>query len=139
MRGRATLLAAAALLVCSATGAMADGGCAKSRDFILEGTAGDLIRPARTYQDLFKICLQTLEMPNVKDAYILKAGLIAIDPRRNTIMATATTLAQFCQRFPNATARIFTRDEERQAKTIGLIVLMPSLAAKSCQAIRGGA
>jgi hypothetical protein len=135
---RATLLATA-LLACSASGALAADGCAKSRDYILEGMAGDLTRSARTYQDLFKVCMQTLALPNVKDAYILKAGLIAIDPQRNTVMATASTLAQFCRRFPHSTARIFTVDEQRQPSTVGLIVLMPALRAKSCQSIRGGA
>jgi hypothetical protein len=133
------LLAAAALLACSTQGALAADSCARSRDYILEGLAGDLTKPSRIYQELFKTCLETLAMPNVKDAYVLKAGLIAIDPQRNTVMATASTLAQFCRRFPRGTARIFTPGEQRQAKTIGLVVLMPSLAAKSCQAIRGGA
>jgi hypothetical protein len=83
--------------------------------------------------------METLTLPNVKDAYILKAGLIAIDPRRNTVMATASTLAQFCRRFPRGTARIFTPAEQRQARTVGLVVMMPALDAKSCQAMRGGA
>ena len=63
----------------------------------------------------------------------------AIDPQRSGVMATASTLAQFCRRFPRSTARIFTPDEQRQAKTVGLIVLMPALTARSCQSIRGGA
>lgn len=133
------LLAAAALLACNVQSAIAADGCAKSRDYILEGLAGDLTKASRTYQDLFKVCLQTLSLPNVKDAYVLKSGLIAIDPQRNTVMATASTLAQFCRRFPHATARIFTPAEQRQAKTVGLVVMMPALRAKSCQAIRGGA
>lgn len=139
MAGRVTLLAAAALLACSATGAAAADGCAKSRDYILEGMAGDLTKSSLTYQQLFKTCIETLTMPNVKDAYILKAGLIAIDPQRNTVMATASTLAQFCRRFPRGPARIFTPGEQRQPKTIGLVVMMPALSAKSCQAIRSGA
>jgi hypothetical protein len=133
------LLAATVLLGCNTHGAVAADSCAKSRDYILEGLAGDLTRRSRTYQDLFKICLQTLALPNVKDAYILKAGLIAIDPQRNTMMATASTLAQFCRRFPHATARIFTPGEQRQAKTVGLVVMMPALSTRSCQAMRGGA
>lgn len=127
------------ILVLGSNDAVAADSCARSRDYILEGLAGELTRPSRTYQDLFKICLQTLSMPNVKDAYVLKAGLIAIDPRRNTVMATASTLAHFCRRFPGATARIFTPAEQRQARTVGLVVMMPALRAKSCQAIRGGA
>jgi hypothetical protein len=139
MAGSFTLPTAAMLLVLGSTGAATADSCARSRDYIIEGLAGELTRPTHTYQDLFKICVQTLALPNVKDAYILKAGLIAIDPRRNTVMATASMLAQFCRRFPHATARIFTPDEQRQAKTIGLVVMMPALSAKSCQAIRGGA
>jgi hypothetical protein len=133
------ILLAAALLTLGATGAAAADSCARSRDYILEGLAGELTRPAHTYQDLFNICVQALSLPNVKDAYILKAGMIAIEPRRNTVMATAMTLAQFCRRFPRATARIFTPNEQRQAKTIGLVVMMPALRTKSCQSIRGGA
>jgi hypothetical protein len=129
---------AIALLALGSSSAFADS-CARSRDYILEGLAGELIRPAHTYQELFKICIETLSLPNVKNAYILKAGLIAIDPRQNTVMATASTLARFCRRFPHASARIFTPAEQRRAKTVGLVVMMPALTAKSCQAIRGGA
>lgn len=138
MKGRLPLMAAAMLML-GINGAAAADSCAKSRDYILEGMAGELTRPSRTYQDLFKVCLETLALPNVKDAYVLKAGLIAIEPQRNTVMATASTLAQFCRRFPRGTARIFTPGEQRQAKTVGLVVMMPALSAKSCQAIRGGA
>jgi hypothetical protein len=134
IRPTAALLAAAVLAI-GTDSAVASGGCAKSRDYILQGMAGALTKPARLYQELFRVCLQTLELPNVKDAYVLKAGLIAIEPQRNTLMATATTLTQFCQRFPRSTARIFTPGEQRQAKTIGLTVLMPALSAKSCQSI----
>jgi hypothetical protein len=132
------LLTALALLAGSAQSAMADS-CARSRDYILEGLAGELIKPSRTYQELFKTCMETLTLPNVKDAYILKAGVIAIDPRRNTVMATASTLAQFCRRFPHGTVHVFTAREQRQAKTVGLVVMMEAATAKPCQAIRGGA
>lgn len=138
MRPAAALLAAT-LLTLGTSGAMAASGCAKSRDYILEGMAGALTKPARLYQDLFKVCLQTLDLPNVKDAYVLKAGLIAIEPRQNTLMAAAATLTQFCRRFPRSTARVFTPGEQREARTIGLTVLMPSLSAKSCPTMRGGA
>lgn len=138
MRPAAALLATL-LLALGAGGAEAASGCAKSRDYILQGMAGALTKPARLYQDLFRVCQQTLELPNVKDAFVLKAGLIAIEPRQNTLMAAASTLTQFCRRFPRGTARIFTSGEQRQAKTIGLTVLMPALSAKSCQTMRGGA
>ncbi len=135
----ATALLATLLLALGAGGAEAAGGCAKSRDYILQGMAGALTKPARLYQDLFKVCLQTLDLPNVKDAYVLKAGLIAIEPRQNTLTAAAATLTRFCRRFPRSTARVFTPGEQRQARTIGLTVLMPALSAKSCQTMRGGA
>ena len=54
--------------------------CTRSRDYILDGLAGDLPKPPKTYQDLFKACIETLGLPNVKDAYILKDGAIAISP-----------------------------------------------------------
>lgn len=133
----AAALLATALLALGTSGARADSGCARSRDYILGGMAGALIRPARLYQDLFKICVQTLDMPNVKDAFVLKAGLIAIEPRQNSLMAAASTLTQFCRRFPRGTARVFTPGEQRQMKSIGLTVLMPALSAKPCQSKRG--
>jgi len=138
IRPTAALLAAAVLAL-GTGGAVASDGCAKSRDYILQGMAGALTKPARLYLDLFKVCLQTLELPNVKDAYVLKAGLIAIEPRQNTPTAAAATLTQFCRRFPRSTARVFTPGEQRQARTIGLTVLMPALSTKSCQTMRGGA
>lgn len=135
----AAALFATLLLALDAGGAEAADGCAKSRDYILQGMAGALTKPARLYQDLFRVCQQTLELPNVKDAFVLKAGLIAIEPRQNTLMSAASTLTQFCRRFPRSTARVFTSGEQRQAKTIGLTVMMPALSAKSCQTMRGGA
>jgi hypothetical protein len=132
------LILLTAVALSSAHSAMAADSCARSRDYILDGLAGELTKPSRTYQELFRTCTETLTLPNVKDAYILKAGLIAIDPQRNTVMATASTLAQFCRRFPHGTARIFTPREQRQAKTIGLVVMMPAFTAKPCQAIRSG-
>ena len=116
--------------------ALADS-CAKSRDYILEGLAGSLTKPSATYRDLFKICLEASALPNVKDAYVLKAGVIAIDPTRNTVMATATTLAKFCQRFPTRAVRFFTPGEQRQAHTVGLVVMMPAGDATSCKTIKG--
>lgn len=138
MRLAAALLATV-LLALGVSGAEAASGCAKSRDYILQGMAGALTKPARLYQDLFRVCQQTLDLPNVKDAFVLKAGLIAIEPRQNTLMAAASTLTQFCRRFPRSTARVFTSGEQRQAKTIGLTVMMPALSTKSCQTMRGGA
>ncbi len=134
----AAVLVATAMLGLGAASAMAANGCVQSRDYILGGMAGPLIKPAHLYRDLFKVCLQTLELANVKDAHVLKAGLIAIEPQRDTLMATASTLTQFCRRFPRGTARVFTPGEQRQPKSTALVVLMPALSARSCQAKRGG-
>src|SRR6187549_2847743 len=73
--------------------------CTKSRDYILEN-AVDLPQKPQAYQELFKNCLETLQLSNVKDAFILQAGAIAVIPRNDSVSATASTLAQFCTRFP---------------------------------------
>jgi len=138
MSARAAVKWAAALLIGLGVSnqAFADS-CAKSRDYILQGLAGDLTKPSTTYRDLFKVCLEASTLPNVKDAYILKAGVISIDPRRNTVMATATTLAKFCDRFPNRSVRFFTPAEQRHAQTVGLVVMTPAGDATSCKKIKG--
>lgn len=110
--------------------------CTRSRDYILDGLAGDLPKPPKTYQDLFKACIETLGLPNVKDAYILKDGAIAISPKRNTVLATAETLARFCRQFPWRTARFLTLREQQMRPTIGLLVMTSSAGATPCQSIR---
>jgi hypothetical protein len=134
---RAAKALAASLLVSGLPVSAFADSCEKSRDFILEGLAGELNRPARFYQDLFKACQETLSFPNVKDAYITKKGAIAIDPARNTVMATAPTLAQFCQRFPHSTVVFMTPREQRQARTVGVIVMLPAANATSCSKVGG--
>jgi hypothetical protein len=111
--------------------------CTISREYILESIAGDLTRPAKTYDDLFKICIEVLNFANVRDAYVLKDGGIAIVPTHDTVVATAGTLAQFCQRFPKGTARFLTSRERSKTLTVGSIVLMSSADATSCVKIRG--
>jgi hypothetical protein len=122
---------------CIAAPASAES-CTKSRDYILEGLSGQLTRPARIYKDLFRTCMEALTFSNVKDAYVMKDGAVAIEPLRNTVSATAPTLAQFCQRFPNSTARFLTPNEQRRPHTAGLIVMMSSGTATSCKELRGG-
>jgi len=112
-------------------------GCTKSREYILGGLAGDLPAAAAQYQDLFKVCIQALSLPNVKDAYLLKDGGIAILPKQDSLTATAGTLAQFCQHFPKGRARFVTARERRRAVTVGLIVLLSSSGSASCKKIRG--
>jgi len=122
--------------VCSA-GSVSAENCSKSRDYILQGLAGDLPLPAGRYQALFKICSETLTLTNVKDAYVLKDGGIAISPARNTIYATAETLAQFCQHFPRGVARFLTPREQQKDPTVGLLVMMSSTGTASCKQING--
>jgi hypothetical protein len=111
--------------------------CTKSREYILEGLAGTLVAPAENYQNLFKICLETLTLANVKDAYLLRDGGLAVVPKNNSLVATAETLSQFCQRFPRSTARFVTPREQKKRFTTGLIVTMSSGGATSCKKIRG--
>lgn len=112
-------------------------GCSKSRDYLMEGLAGDLSASPAKYLELFKVCLGTLKLSNVKDAYVLKNGAIAIIPMRDTLIETAETLAQFCQRFPQYTPRFVSAREQRHAGTTGLIILLPAGGADSCKKIRG--
>ncbi len=125
------------LLALSFIGPASAESCSKSREYILEGFAGDLPEPAARYQDLFKICVIALTLANVKDAYILKDGGIAIIPTRNTVVDTAETLAQFCQRFPRSVARFLTPREQKADPAVGLIVMLASTDATSCKKIRG--
>jgi len=111
--------------------------CSKSRDYILEGLAGDLSEPAARYRDLFKVCVETLTLANVRDAYLLKDGGIAIVPSRESVFATAEVLSQFCQRFPKRTARFLTQQENGKFGSVGRVVMMTSATATSCKEIRG--
>jgi hypothetical protein len=111
--------------------------CARSRDYILE-SAADLTRRSQAYQELYKSCLQTLQLPNVKDAFILKSGAIAVLPRNDSVAATAGTLAQFCTRFPRQTLRFITRREMRIVSNVALVVKLSTAQSTPCQKISGG-
>jgi hypothetical protein len=123
-------------LLLASVGPAAAESCTRSSEYILDGLAGDLTRPAATYRDLFKICKETLQLPNVDDAYVMKDGGIAIKPKRGTVAATAGTLAQFCEQFPKAVARFITAREQRKRLAVGLVVLMSSVDATPCNKIR---
>jgi hypothetical protein len=110
--------------------------CARSRDYILE-SAADLTRRSQAYQELYKSCLQTLQLPNVKDAFILKSGAIAVLPRNDSVAATAGTLAQFCTRFPRQTLRFITRREMRIVNNVALVVQLSTSRSTPCQKISG--
>ncbi|MGC1464563.1 MAG: hypothetical protein WA792_02415 [Pseudolabrys sp.] len=129
------LLVLAGVLCFAGTAAAED--CTKSRDYILDGLAGDLLSPPARYRDLFQTCLGALKLANVKDAYVLRDGGIGVIAKRDTLTATAQTLADFCERFPKETLRFITRREQRQALTVGRAVMMTSTTATSCKKIRG--
>ncbi len=99
--------------------------------------SGDLTLAPQAYNDLFKICMAASAMSNVKDAYILKDGGIAVVPKQDSIAATATTLSQFCDAYPRATLRFLTRKEMLLAKSVAGVVQMSSGSATSCKKIKG--
>jgi hypothetical protein len=111
--------------------------CSKSRDYILLNSAGDLPQRPKVYQDLFKSCLDTLQLSNVKDAFVLKAGAIAVIPKNDGVSATAGTLAQFCTRFRAGTLRFITRKELTDAVNIARVVELSVSGATSCRRITG--
>lgn len=111
--------------------------CSKSREYLLGGMVGDLAMPPQAYEDLFKTCMATSAMANVKDAYILKDGGIAIASKNDSISATASTLSQFCNSYPRATLRFLTRKEISQLKSLVDIIRTTSSSATSCRKIKG--
>jgi hypothetical protein len=113
--------------------------CTRSREYILTDSAGDLPRQPSAYQQLFKICLDTLTMQNVRDAFILRDGAIAVVPRIDDARTTANTLAQFCQRYPGATLRFITHGEIPIIASMGRAVDISSGSATSCRKITGTA
>lgn len=113
--------------------------CSKSRDYLLEGRAGELPQPSETYRNLFRICLDTLSMPNVKDAFVLRDGGIGAIAKQDTISATAATLSRFCDAHPRATLRFLSRKDLQRGATTGRIVQMSSTGFTSCPQIKGNA
>ncbi|WP_441240813.1 hypothetical protein [Tardiphaga sp. 768_D3_N2_1] len=130
------LAAIIALLVLSAGAAHADN-CNKSREYLLGGLAGDLTMPPQAYESLFRVCTATATMPNVKDAYILKDGGIAVIPKQDTVPATAATLSRFCDANPRVTLRFISAKELALTKSTSGIVQMSSGSATSCKKIKG--
>jgi phosphatidyl-myo-inositol dimannoside synthase len=130
------LIALLAIAALSATTAHAES-CTRSRDYLLEGNAGSLPGPAEAYRNLFKICQDTLSMPNVKDAFVLRDGGIAAIPKQDTIPATAGTLSRFCAAHPRATLRFLGRKELQRGATIGRVVTVSSTGSTSCPQIKG--
>ena len=136
MKGAAAIFA---LLAFAGTiGAAQAESCTKSRDYILTN-ASDLPQKPKIYQSLFRDCLDTTTLSNVQDAFILKKGAIAVLPRRDTVAATASTLAQFCERFPRGTLHfIGQKDRTKIANNVARVVDWSSPHSTSCEQIKGG-
>jgi hypothetical protein len=77
-------------------------------------------------------------MTNVRDAFILKDGGVAVIPKQNSITATAATLSEFCRAYPRSILHFLTRGEVAQIKSIANAVAVSSKSSTSCQTITGG-
>jgi hypothetical protein len=131
------LVAIAALLMLATNAARAESeNCRRSREYLLGNLSGEMTLPPQAYNDLFKICSAAVAMSNVKDAYILKDGAIAVVPKQDNIPATAATLSQFCDNYPRATLRFLTRKEMQLAKSIVGIVQLSSGSSTPCKKIK---
>jgi hypothetical protein len=133
------LLVATAMLLVFATGAArADNeNCRKSREYLLSTPGGDVSLTPQTYNDLFKTCIATSAMPNVKDAYMLRDGGIAVIPKQDSISATAATLAQFCDAYPHSVLRFITRKEKLSIRSVTDVARMSSTSSTPCKKIKG--
>lgn len=132
---RAASAACAAAFLITAVPAWAES-CSRSRDIVLNGGA-DLPEPPQAYRDLYKTCMATTNMPNVKDAFVLLDGGIAVIPKVDTLAATAATLSQFCDAYPRSTLRFLSRKDLQRSRSVELIVKMSSTSATPCQKIKG--
>ena len=130
------LTIAAALASLAVTEAAADG-CARSRDHLLGGLAGDLPQGPQSYKHLFKVCIATANLANVRNAFILKDGGIGVVAKNDSIGATAATLSDFCRRFPRATLRFVSKKDFSRVKTIARTVELSSGRSTSCRKIMG--
>ncbi len=131
---RAPAVAAALLIFSNAALAQ---GCMRSLDTILGGGVGSLPMAAQSYQKLYKVCVQTLALANVRDAFILLDGGIAVVPQRTGVLATAETLAGFCRMYPKGRLRFIIRGTLRQQPLAAAIVPLSSSDQPSCQRLLG--
>jgi hypothetical protein len=130
-------LALIAVFLALVTGNARAENCSKSRDYLLGNLSGDLTMPPQAYENLFRICMATAAMTNVRDAYILKDGGIAVIAKQDSVAATAATLSQFCDAYPRATLHFLTRNELVRADSIVNIIRISSTSSTSCQKIKG--
>jgi hypothetical protein len=80
------MVAIALFLTLAGNAAWADSeNCLRSREYLLGSLSGDLLLPPQAYNDLFKICNAAATMSNVRDAYILRDGGIAVVPKQDSI------------------------------------------------------
>lgn len=139
-RDRFTFLAmtfTAGFLAAQAGPANAIDSCERSRDYLLGGLAGELPQAPQSYKQLFTICIGAADLSNVKDAYILKDGGIGVVAKNDGVAATASTLSDFCRRFPRATLRFISRKDQARAKTMSQTVSISTGSATSCRKIQG--
>jgi hypothetical protein len=118
------------------SGAAQAESCTRTREYIFDNPV-DLPQKTEVYRTLFKNCLETLTFSNVKDAFILKDGSLAVIPRNDSLNATAGTLAQFCRRFPRGTLHFVPAKEARKAANTAIAVTMSSTRATPCEKIMG--
>jgi hypothetical protein len=126
----------ALLLALAANNARAEN-CGRSREYLLGNLPGELALPPKAYDDLFKTCMAAATMANVKDAYILRDGGIAVIPKQDNVAATAATLSQFCDSYPKSTLHFLTRKEMLQVKYIVNVIRISSTSSTPCQKIKG--
>lgn len=132
------LVVATAALVALSGAARADSeNCRRSREYLLNTPAGDLALTPQAYNELFKVCIATSAMPNVKDAYILRDGGIAAIPKLDSVSATAATLAQFCDAYPHGVLRFITRKEKLSIRSVTGVAELSSSSATPCKKIKG--
>jgi len=126
----------ALLLALAANNARAEN-CGRSREYLLGNLSGELALPPKAYDDLFRTCMAAATMANVKDAYILRDGGIAVIPKQDNVAATAATLSQFCDSYPKSTLHFLTRKEMLQVKSIVNVIRISSTSSTPCQKVKG--
>ena len=133
------LVVATAMLLALANGAArADSeNCRKSREYLLGTPVGYQALTPQAYNDLFKVCITTSAMPNVKDAYMLRDGGIAVIPKRDNVSATAATLAQFCDAHPRGVLRFIAAKEKLSIRSVTDVARMSSTSSTPCKKIKG--
>jgi hypothetical protein len=112
-------------------------GCMRSLDTILNGARGSLPLSAQSYQHLYETCVQTLALGNVRKAYVLLDGGIAVIPQHAGVLATAETLAAFCRKFPKGRLRFILRGDLVRRPSVALIVMLSSQDGPSCRGLLG--